>query len=162
MYIVLLHQCVAVPQRRGNLIIAKNMYNTDMSAIERLKGAVYRAKFAFFHSTTPETASMTRRTCLENQVIINDLLQRGFVTQERLAEVAEDKELQNVYREILVLGQNGGSDAESALLTIIGYRDTNHELYAGWLQFFRRHYERTWGLKLLSPEEEDITQLPTP
>lgn len=133
-----------------------------MSAIERLREVAYRTKFAFLHSTTPEIAAMARNRCLENQVILNDLLQRGVVTQERLEEMAGDKQLQHEYRKILVMRQNGGSDAESATLTLLSYQQDNPELYAGWLQFFRRHYEWKWGLKLLSPEEEDITQLPTP
>ena len=132
-----------------------------MGAIERLREAAYNVKYAFLHSTTPEIASMARNRCLVNQVILNDLLQRGLVNPENLEQMAHDKKLQNEYRKILVLGQNGGRDAELATLTLLEYQETNPELYAGWLQFFRRHHEWKWGLKLLSPEEENITQLPT-
>lgn len=120
------------------------------------------AKFVFLHSTTPEIASMARDRCLKNQVILNDFLQRGLVTQERLEEMSRDKKLQNEYRKILVMRQNGGGDAKFSTLILLGYQDDKPDLYAGWLQFFRRHHEWKWGLKLLSPEEENLTEVPTP
>ena len=66
-----------------------------MGAIERLREAAYNVKYAFLHSTTPEIASMARNRCLVNQVILNDLLQRGLVNPENLEQMAHDKKLQN-------------------------------------------------------------------
>ena len=133
-----------------------------MGAIERLREAANTAKFVLLHSTTPDIASGTRNVCLKNQVILNELLQSGVVTQDRLEEMSKDKKLQNEYRKLLVKAQNGGSDTAYASLILREYALFNHELFAGWLQFFRSHHEWKWGLKLLSPEEEDITKVPTP
>lgn len=120
------------------------------------------AKFIFLHSTTPEIADRTRNLVLQNQVIINQLLEQGAVTVEQLEEMSEDKKLQNEYRELLVSAQDGGCHQVYASLKIKEYALFNPERFAGWLQFSRRHHEWKWGLKLLSPEEEDITELPTP
>jgi len=133
-----------------------------MSAIERLREAASTAKFVILHSTTPEIASMARDRCLENQVKLNELLQSGLVTNDKLEEMSRDKKLQNRYRKLLVMRQNGGDDEEFSSSTLIGYQELSPELFAGWLQYFRRHLEWKWGLKLITPEEEDIIEVPTP
>ena len=112
-----------------------------MGLKERLVEGVQTAKFIFLHSTTPEIADRARNVVLQNQIIINQLLESGLVTRERLDEMSHDKKLQNEYRKLLVSAQDGGCHETYASLKLKEYALFNPERFAGWLQFFRRHHE---------------------
>ncbi len=125
-----------------------------MNSKERFRKIAATAVYLFRHSTTPEIADRARRVVEGNQNLINSWIDQGLVTVERLEEIAEDVELQKMFRQILSKTRDGGKNVDGAMTELIQMRLTSPDLIAGYFEHFRGFYEWEWGLKLLSSEEQ--------
>ena len=118
--------------------------------IEALKNTVDKVRFIIRHSTTPELASRARDVMLENQRLLDGMLERGMVTEERLTDIEEDSELQDYYFSVLKRARDGGKAAKEALFELFFLPPDE---LGGWFEYYRKSYEKRWNLKLISPED---------
>jgi len=122
-----------------------------MGFLERIGEAKNFIGFYIRHGTTLTLADRARNVMLSNNQILEQMIANGEVTSDRLHQIFQDTELQEKYSNLMRQTRDGGSSANGALLEILNLQP---EELAGWFEYYRKFYERRWGLELVSPTED--------
>ena len=118
--------------------------------IEALKTTADKLVFYIRHETTPEIASYARTVFLFEKGLV-DMMQRiGSVNEERLAEIGQDEDIQDMYFSLMKRARDGGKAAREVRSEVGMLPD---DQLAGWCEYRRKFYERRWNIKLISPED---------
>jgi len=131
-------------QQSGFLLTLDCPYNIFriMGFAEELSDAVFFLRTG----STPQIVERARIVVTQNNILLQGWLNQGLLTPERLEEIKKDPELQQRYKKMMKSSRDGGIKAEQAFQDL-----TNSPVdeQAGWFVYFRRFYERRFGVPLL-------------
>jgi len=83
----------------------------------------------------------------EYQAIIEQNLDLGLITSEKLEEISTNKEIQEKFRSLIAMIRTGGDKAVEARKEIDEFEV---DMKTGWMDFYRKFHEDMWKLDLLS------------
>lgn len=84
-----------------------------------------------------------------NESLIKMYLEGGWVTEDRLREIAENEDIQTRFRELMTKARGGGDGALEAQEEIFNF---SQEMRVGWLVFYRKFHEKMWNIDLLGED----------
>ncbi len=124
-----------------------------MSLVETLQGKLKEGfenvRFLIQHDSTPEIVEQAREAVVRDDRCIQEWVDAGLFTRDRLQEIKDDKKLQQKYQTLMKNARDLRKNADEVKLEIMGLPI---DQFAGWLEYFRKFHEQRFNINLLTGE----------
>lgn len=126
-----------------------------MRFIERagksIRKGVDTALFIFNHDIPPSLAEITRISVVHDEMKIQNWIDEGFLTRERLQEIENDSELQDKYEDLMNQLDQGSFEEMKRIFKRIEFFPI--DVQAGWKEYMRGYFEKKFDIQFLTDEE---------